>query len=78
MFDTLIVFLKEFFEKIDLEKSADNKLEDLKRSPDLLNNVKISQGQPRFIICGNLVRPTSPMLHTKYQGHWLFGSREDI
>ena len=35
-------------------------------------------GQPRFIICANLVGPTSPMLHTKFQGHWPFGSREDI
>ena len=26
-----------------------NKLEDLKRSPDLLNNVKIGQGQLRLI-----------------------------
>ena len=26
----------------------------------------------------NLVGPTSPMLHTKSQGHWPFGSREDI
>ena len=41
--------------------------------------LKIDQGQPRFIICTNLVGPTSPMLHTKSQGHWPFGSRvEDI
>ena len=46
-------------------------------SPDLLNNVKIGQGQPRFTIFANLVGPTSPMLHTKYQGHWPFGSREE-
>ena len=35
-------------------------------------------GQPRLIICANLVEPTSPMLHTKSQGHWPFDSREDI
>ena len=35
-------------------------------------------GQPRFIICANLVGPTSPMLHTKFQRHWPFGSSEDI
>ena len=29
---------------------------------------KAGQGQPRFIICANLVGPTSPMLHTKSQG----------
>ena len=38
--------------------------------------VKKGQGQPIFIICSNLVGPTSPMLHTKSQGHWSFGSRE--
>ena len=37
---------------------------------------KVGQGQPRFIICANLVGPTSPMLHFKSQGHWPFGSRE--
>ena len=46
--DTLKVFLKEFFEKVDFEKNQQTtKLEDLKalrRSPDLLNNVKIGQG----------------------------------
>ena len=37
------------------------------------------QGQHRFIICSNLVGPTSPVLYTKSQGHWPFGSRvEDI
>ena len=25
-----------------------------------------------FIICANLVETTSPMLHTKSQGHWPF------
>ena len=41
--------------------------------------VKKDQGQPRFIICANLVGPTSPILHTKSQDHWPFGSRvEDI
>ena len=51
----------------------DSELEDLKvpkRSLDLLNNVKIGQDHSRFIICENLVRSTSPMLHTKYQGLW--------
>ena len=37
------------------------------------------KGQPRFIICAALVGLTSPMLRTKSQGHWTFGSRvEDI
>ena len=40
-------------------------------------NYKVGQGQPRFIICANLVGPTSPMLQTKSQGHWPFGSREE-
>ena len=41
--------------------------------------VKKDQGQHRFIICANLVGPTSQMLYTKSQGHWPFGSRvEDI
>ena len=37
------------------------------------------QGQPRirFIICANLVGPTSLMVRTKSQGHWPFGSREE-
>ena len=40
---------------------------------------KKDQGQPRFTICANLVGPKSPMLYTKSQGHWPFGSRvEDI
>ena len=38
---------------------------------------KVGQGQPRIIICANLVGPTSPMLHTKSQGHWPYGSREE-
>ena len=37
---------------------------------------KVGQGHPRLIICANLVGPTSPMLHTKSQGNWPFGSRE--
>ena len=49
-----MVFLKEFFERVDFEKkSADNKLEDLKvlrRSPDLFNYVEIGQGQLQLII----------------------------
>ena len=36
---------------------------------------KVGQGQPRFIICTNLVGPTFPMLHTKSEGHWPPGSR---
>ena len=41
--------------------------------------VKKYQGQPCFIICANLVRPTSPMLYTKSQDYWPYGSRvEDI
>ena len=38
---------------------------------------KKDQGQPRFTICANMVGPTSPMLYTKSQGHWPFGSREE-
>ena len=49
-----MVFLKEFIEIVDFEKTpADAKLEDLKvlrRSPDLLNNVKIGQGQLQLIM----------------------------
>ena len=41
-------------------------------------DLEVGQGQLRFIICANLVGPTSPMLHTKSLGHWSFGSREDI
>ena len=33
--------------------------------------------QPRIIVWTNLVYPTSPMLHTKSQGHWPSGSGED-
>ena len=35
---------------------------------------KVGQGQPRIMIWANLVGPTSPMLHTKSQGHWPSGS----
>ena len=48
LFDTLIL-LEEFFENLKLIL----KLEDLKvlrRSPDLLNNVKIGQGQLQLIM----------------------------
>ena len=38
---------------------------------------EVDQGQPRFIICANLVGPTSLMLLTKSQGHWPFGFREE-
>ena len=37
---------------------------------------KVGQGQPKIFICANLVGPTSPMLHTKSQGHQPSGSRE--
>ena len=33
---------------------------------------KVVQGPARFIICANLVETTSPMLHTKSQGHLSF------
>ena len=39
---------------------------------------KICQGQPRIIIWANLVVLKHPMIHTKMQGHWPFGSGEDI
>ena len=38
---------------------------------------KVGQGQPIFIICANLVGPTSPMLHTKSQGHRPSGSGQE-
>ena len=60
-----------------MQHSAGNDQKVLKRSSDLFNNFKIGQGPSRFIICANLVRPTTQMLHTKYQGHWPFGSREE-
>ena len=31
--------------------------------------VKKGQGQPGSIICANLVGPSSPIIHTKSQGH---------
>ena len=37
----------------------------------------VGQGQPRFIICADLLGPTSPMLHIKSKDHWPFGSREE-
>ena len=39
---------------------------------------KKGQGQPRFVICANLVRLTPPMLHTKSQGHWTFVQEKKI
>ena len=39
---------------------------------------KIDQGQHRVIIWTNLVVLEYPMLHTNFQGHQLFGSREDF
>ena len=38
---------------------------------------KIGHGQPRFIIWTNKVVLEYPMLHTNFQGHPLFGSREE-
>ena len=38
---------------------------------------KIGQGQPRVIIWANLVVLKHPMMHTKIQGHWPFGSGEE-
>ena len=56
-----MVFLKEFFKKVDFKKNPQKtKLEDLKvlkRSPDLLDNVKIGQGQLRLIIQTYFVVP---------------------
>ena len=41
-------------------------------------DLEVGQGQSSFMICANLVGPTSPMLHTKSQGHWPFDSTEKI
>ena len=38
---------------------------------------KIGQGQLRVIIWTNLEVLEYPMLHTNFQGHWPFGSREE-
>ena len=38
---------------------------------------KTGQGQFRVIIWANLVALEHPMLHTKFQGHWLIGCREE-
>ena len=38
---------------------------------------KVGQGQPRIIIWTNLVGSTTPMLHTKSQGHRPSGSGEE-
>ena len=38
---------------------------------------KIGQDQPRVIIWANLVVLKHPMMHTKIQGHWPFGSGEE-
>ena len=40
-----------------LESKVNVKIEDLRRSPDLLNNVKIGQGQLRLIIQTYFVLP---------------------
>ena len=36
------------------------------------------KGQPRFLICASLVGPTSPMLHTKSQGHGILVLGKEI
>ena len=51
-----ILKIKECHAIVCLPKSV-CKLEDLKRSPDLLNNVKIGQGQLRLIILTYFVLP---------------------
>ena len=38
---------------------------------------KIGLGQPRVIIWANLVVIEHPMMHTKFQGHQPYGSREE-
>ena len=38
---------------------------------------KICQGQPRVIIWANSIVLKHPMMHTKIQGHWPFGSGEE-
>ena len=38
---------------------------------------KIGHGQPRVIIWVNLVVLEHPMLHTKFQSHWPYGSGEE-
>ena len=38
---------------------------------------KIGQGLPRVIIWAHLVVLKHPMMHTKIQGHWPFGSGEE-
>ena len=38
---------------------------------------KISKGQPRVIFWKNYDGPESPVIHTKSQGHWPFGSVEE-
>ena len=47
-FDTLMVLLFKFFERVGFKKLEDLKV--LRRSPDLLNNVKIGQGQLQLIM----------------------------
>ena len=39
---------------------------------------KIGQGLPRAIIWTNYDGPKAPVLHTKPQGHWPFGSGDDV
>ena len=44
----------------------------------LCPDYKKVKGLPRIIIWRNSVVLKYPMLHTKFQDHWLFGSREDF
>ena len=41
-------------------------------------NCKVGLGQPRIIICLNIVEPTFPMLHTMSQTRWPFDFRDDL
>ena len=43
----------------------------------ILHCRKIGQGQPRVIIWTNYDGPKAPMVHTKPQGYWPFGSGEE-
>ena len=39
---------------------------------------KVGLGQPRIIICENLVEPTFPMLYTMSKTHWYIDFRDDF
>ena len=40
-------------------------------------SIKKCQGQPNVINFSKFIGPMSQMLHTKPQGHWFYGSREE-